>query len=232
MPRCCRVGGARRRFSAPSWRETRRPASPSCAWTRASTPVPCWRREMDIGADDTAKSRARSPRPAGADLIVETLDALDSGRIREVPQPSAGVTYAEKINKAEALIDWQQDAAQIWRRIRAFNPWPIAETRLDGAQLRIWDAELPRLPMRAGGAPGVDPARCSPPRMTASTWRAAAACCGFFACSSPAESRSWPGNSSRDSGSTARASRPHERPRPPARVLSPRTRWRGYCARA
>ena len=44
--------------------------------------------------------------------------------------------------KAEALIDWQQDALQVWRRVRAFNPWPVAETRLDGAQLRIWDAEV------------------------------------------------------------------------------------------
>jgi methionyl-tRNA formyltransferase len=59
-----------------------------------------------------------------------------------VPQPSAGITYAEKISKAEALIDWRQDALEIWRRVRAFNPWPIAETRLDGVQLRIWEAEL------------------------------------------------------------------------------------------
>ncbi|MHB8720474.1 MAG: methionyl-tRNA formyltransferase [Steroidobacteraceae bacterium] len=114
-------------------------------------------RAMDIRADDTAKSVHDRLAWAGADLIVETLAALNSGRIREVPQPSSGVTYAEKITKAEALIDWREDALQIWRRVRAFNPWPIAETRLDGAQLRIWDAELCDSDLRAAGAPGSEP---------------------------------------------------------------------------
>jgi methionyl-tRNA formyltransferase len=99
-------------------------------------------REMDIGAHDTAKTLHDRLARVGAELIGETLDGLAGGRIREVPQPSAGITYAEKISKAEALIDWRQDALEIWRRVRAFNPWPIAETRLDGVQLRIWEAEL------------------------------------------------------------------------------------------
>lgn len=99
-------------------------------------------REIDIGADDTAKTLHDRLARVGAELIGETLDALSAGSVREVPQPCTGVTYAEKISKSEALIDWQQDALQIWRRVRAFNPWPIAETRLNGAQLRIWDAEL------------------------------------------------------------------------------------------
>jgi methionyl-tRNA formyltransferase len=100
-------------------------------------------RETQIGADDNARTVHDRLARLGAELIGETLNALCSGRVREVPQPSAGITYAEKINKAEAVIDWQQDAVQIWRRVRAFNPWPIAETRLHGAQLRIWDSELP-----------------------------------------------------------------------------------------
>jgi methionyl-tRNA formyltransferase len=99
-------------------------------------------REIVIGADDTAKTLHDRLARLGAELIGATLNALGEDRVREVPQPSEGVTYAEKIHKAEALIDWQQDAVQISRRVRAFNPWPIAETRLDGAQLRIWDAEL------------------------------------------------------------------------------------------
>jgi methionyl-tRNA formyltransferase len=98
-------------------------------------------REIGIGADDTAKTLHDRLAPLGAELIGETLNALQEGRVREVPQPSEGVTYAEKINKTEARIDWRQDAAQISRRVRAFNPWPIAETRLDGAQLRIWEAQ-------------------------------------------------------------------------------------------
>ncbi len=97
-------------------------------------------REVEIGANDTAKTLHDRLARLGAELIVETLHAQRLGGVREVPQPSDGVTYAEKINKAEALIDWQQDAVLISRRVRAFNPWPIAETRLNGTQLRIWEA--------------------------------------------------------------------------------------------
>ncbi|MEP6884089.1 MAG: methionyl-tRNA formyltransferase [Gammaproteobacteria bacterium] len=103
-------------------------------------------RELDIGAHDTAKSLHDKLAVIGAQLIVETLLALNEGRSREVPQPPDGVTYAEKINKTEAAIDWREDAERILRQVRAFNPWPIAETRLNGAQLRIWDAELCGLP--------------------------------------------------------------------------------------
>jgi methionyl-tRNA formyltransferase len=115
-------------------------------------------REIEIGAHDTAKTVHDRLAGLGAELIGETLNALRQGRVREVPQPSAGVTYAEKIDKAEARIDWQQDAVQISRRIRAFNPWPIAETRFEGAQLRIWEAEVrdspPAGPPGSGAAPG------------------------------------------------------------------------------
>jgi methionyl-tRNA formyltransferase len=58
------------------------------------------------------------------------------------PQREEGVTYAAKIEKSEALIDWTDSATQIERRVRAFNPWPIAETRLDGEQLRIYAAQV------------------------------------------------------------------------------------------
>jgi methionyl-tRNA formyltransferase len=99
-------------------------------------------REIDIGAEDTAKTLHDRLARLGAELIGETLNGLALGRVREVRQPAEGVSYAAKISKAEAQIDWHQDALQIGRRVRAFNPWPIAETRLNGAQLRIWDAEL------------------------------------------------------------------------------------------
>jgi methionyl-tRNA formyltransferase len=98
-------------------------------------------RTLDIGRRDTAKTLHDQLAILGAELIAETLDALRDGRIHAVAQPALGVTYAEKISKSEALIHWSQDAAGIWRQVRAFNPWPIAETRLNGEQLRIWDAE-------------------------------------------------------------------------------------------
>ena len=109
-------------------------------------------RAIDIGTDDTAKTVHDRLARLGAELIAETLDALIQGRAREVPQPSEGITYAQKISKSEALIDWRQDAAQVWRCVRAFNPWPIAETRLNGVQLRIWDARP--LETSSGAAPG------------------------------------------------------------------------------
>ena len=118
--------------------------------------------ETDIGADDTAKTLHDRLARLGAEVIGETLDALRNGRVREAPQPSDGVTYADKINKAEALIDWHQDAQQIWRQVRAFNPWPVAETRLGGAQLRIWEAEP-----REAGASGLLSAHSAQPRADA-----------------------------------------------------------------
>ena len=118
-------------------------------------------RAIDIGAIDNAKTIHDRLAQLGAELIVETLRALREGRVHEVPQPAEGVTYADKITKAEALIDWRQDAVEIWRRVRAFNPWPIAETRLNGAQLRIWDAQMRDADtcgasMRSGAAPGTE----------------------------------------------------------------------------
>jgi methionyl-tRNA formyltransferase len=113
-------------------------------------------RSIDIGARDTAKTLHDRLAALGAELISETLEALRAGGVAELPQPSEGITYAEKIDKAEALIDWQQDAAQISRRVRAFNPWPVAETRLNGAQLRIWEAEIRDPPIPQPHAPRLD----------------------------------------------------------------------------
>jgi methionyl-tRNA formyltransferase len=83
-------------------------------------------------------------------MICETLDALSIGPVATVAQPSAGVTYAAKIGKSEALIDWHGDADRIARKVRAFNPWPIAETRFNDRQLRIWEADAAEAP---GAAP-------------------------------------------------------------------------------
>jgi methionyl-tRNA formyltransferase len=99
-------------------------------------------REISIGARDTAKTLHDRLAGLGAELVGVVLDEMTNHSVREVPQPADGVTYAQKIDKAEALIDWRLDAEQVWRSIRAFNPWPVAETRFNGAQLRIWDAEV------------------------------------------------------------------------------------------
>ncbi len=117
-------------------------------------------RAIDIGARDTAGTLHDRLAEIGARLICETLEALQRGDAVEAPQPLAGVTYADKIHKAEAQIDWRQDAAQIERQVRAFNPWPIAETRLEGAQLRVWEAETIGTPARGEmSGPGETSAR-------------------------------------------------------------------------
>jgi methionyl-tRNA formyltransferase len=76
----------------------------------------------------------------GADLIVQAVDSISGGTVRPIPQPTEGVTYAAKLDKAEALMDWSRSSLEIERQVRAFNPWPVAETRLDGEQLRVFAA--------------------------------------------------------------------------------------------
>ena len=77
----------------------------------------------------------------GAESIVAAVEQCLSGRLVAVRQPDESATYAAKIRKQEAVIDWRQSSVQIDRQVRAFNPWPIAETRWQGQQLRIWEAE-------------------------------------------------------------------------------------------
>lgn len=88
----------------------------------------------------------------GAGLLAESLDALASGQLSGRPQDDSKATYAGKLVKHEAVIDWELPAVQIARKVRAFNPWPVAETRFHERQLRIWRA-VP-LAGPAGQAPG------------------------------------------------------------------------------
>jgi methionyl-tRNA formyltransferase len=114
-------------------------------------------REMHIGAHETAGTLHDRLALLGGELIVATLDAVADGSAHQQPQPPVGITYAQKIDKAEARIDWREDAPSVLRRVRAFNPWPIAETTLQHAQLRVWDAELAPAMPEAGAenaAPG------------------------------------------------------------------------------
>jgi methionyl-tRNA formyltransferase len=76
----------------------------------------------------------------GAQLLTAALTGLERGTLRAVEQPAEGVTYAPKIEKREATIGWDEDALAIERRVRAFNPWPVAQTRLEGEVLRIFAA--------------------------------------------------------------------------------------------
>jgi len=76
----------------------------------------------------------------GGQTLIEGLEALAGQRLSPTPQPESGVTYASKLSKPEAELDFHQAATTLSRRIRAFNPWPVAWTRLDGDTLRLWFA--------------------------------------------------------------------------------------------
>jgi methionyl-tRNA formyltransferase len=97
-------------------------------------------RKIDIGPDDTGGSLAASLAELGAAALLEALEGITRGTLAGTPQPEAGVTYAAKIDKSEARIDWSHDAASLERQVRAFDPWPIAETTLEGERLRIHSA--------------------------------------------------------------------------------------------
>ena len=90
----------------------------------------------------------------GAEAIVAAVSEWQAGRITPRPQPAEGASYAAKLRKEEARIDWSQAAAVIARQVRAFNPWPVAETTWDGRQLRIWRAEPAPGAASAGAVPG------------------------------------------------------------------------------
>ncbi len=103
-----------------------------------------------IRAEDTTARLHDRLAALGGRLIVEALELAACGGLQATPQPEAGVNYAHKIEKAESAIDWQQDAAQIARRLRAFDPFPGGQAQLEGETLKIWRAE----PAEGAGAPG------------------------------------------------------------------------------
>ncbi|WP_319380373.1 methionyl-tRNA formyltransferase [Thiomicrorhabdus sp.] len=99
--------------------------------------------ETPISAQDSAQSLHDRLSILGSEALMTTLQNLPDYQAKAQKQDESQVTYAEKLSKAEAAIDWSQDAANIVRRIQAFNPWPVAFTDFQGQPLRIWQARLP-----------------------------------------------------------------------------------------
>lgn len=93
-----------------------------------------------ISAQDTAQTLHDKLAKLGAEAIVEALNKLSHGKITGVVQDAAQATYAAKIIKSEAQLDWTQSAAQLDRAIRAYNPVPGAYTTLNGTTIKIWQA--------------------------------------------------------------------------------------------
>ena len=105
-----------------------------------------------IQFDDTTGLLHDRLAALGARLVVHALADAAAGTLRPLPQPSAGVTYAHKIAKAEAAIDWRLPADVIERRVRAFDPFPGASFQAHGETIKLWRAQPERL--AAAAAPG------------------------------------------------------------------------------
>ncbi|HJP38131.1 MAG: methionyl-tRNA formyltransferase [Gammaproteobacteria bacterium] len=97
--------------------------------------------QTDIGAGETAGELHDRLAELGADLLARCVDPILAGALRPDPQGEAGVTYAARISKADALIDWSRPAVELERQVRAYNPWPVAETVLDGERMRCWRSD-------------------------------------------------------------------------------------------
>jgi methionyl-tRNA formyltransferase len=97
--------------------------------------------ECPIGAADTSSDLHDRLAVLGAAGLAKVLVQLEQARVQAEPQDEALVTYAEKLEKSEAMIDWSQTAEFIARKVRGLNAWPVAQTVYRGEVLRIWRAE-------------------------------------------------------------------------------------------
>jgi methionyl-tRNA formyltransferase len=110
------------------------------------------RAAVPIGVDDTAATLHDRLAPLGGRLMVQALRALEAGTLQAQPQPSQGVTYAAKIDKAEGRIDWHAPAVLVERRVRAFDPFPGATFDWHGETVKLWRARV--IEGTGPGAPG------------------------------------------------------------------------------
>ncbi|MBI5627074.1 MAG: methionyl-tRNA formyltransferase [Nitrosomonadales bacterium] len=100
------------------------------------------RRACPIAQNDTAQTLHDKLAKMGADCIVEALRLLQANRLTPVRQDDAAAIYAAKLLKSEAQIDWRQDARQLERAVRAFNPFPVCHADFKGVALKVWQSGL------------------------------------------------------------------------------------------
>ncbi len=117
-------------------------------------------RDLVIAPDDTAATLHDRLAVLGAELIVEAVPAWVQGRLVGRPQSPDGVTYAAKIDKSEAWIDWAAPASQIERRVRAFDPFPGACFRLGDEVVKLWRARVLERVDAVAGAVAATPGQC------------------------------------------------------------------------
>jgi methionyl-tRNA formyltransferase len=108
------------------------------------------RSAIPILADDSALTLHDRLAALGGGMIVEVLRECEKGALTPTPQPADGVTYAHKIEKGEAVLDWRRTCTELDRQVRAFNPFPGAYCVLEGSSVKVWRAH----PVAGRGAPG------------------------------------------------------------------------------
>ncbi len=98
------------------------------------------RRVCPVAGEDTTATLSRKLGELGAREVAGFLQQLVGGRVAAQPQASDGACYAARLSKREAWIEWRDPAAAVARKVRALNPWPVAQGSLGGKVLRIWNA--------------------------------------------------------------------------------------------
>lgn len=112
---------------------------------------------LPITEQDTAQTLHDGLADIGARLMLQSLNKLEAeGRLDAEPQDESLVTYAEKLQKAEAAINWHDSAENLSRQVRAFNPFPVAQTQLHGETYRVWLAQALPGQANAGEVVAVD----------------------------------------------------------------------------
>jgi methionyl-tRNA formyltransferase len=109
---------------------------------------------LPIGAQVVAGELHDQLAALGAAQVLLALEGLATGQLVPRPQPSTGVTHAAKLSKDEARVDWNSGAVHIDRQIRAFNPWPVAETRLRGEPVKLLRSRVAPAGVNSSAKPG------------------------------------------------------------------------------
>ena len=108
--------------------------------------------QIEIAPQDTTASLHDKLADLGGALIVQTLADAQANKLVRTPQPADGITYAHKIEKHEAALDWRLNAKQLAQRVRAFNPFPVATFHANGEVIKVWSAYA-----AAGPEPDTEP---------------------------------------------------------------------------